>query len=92
MSATPLQAAVGCAALINGGYLIAPTFLVRSEQDAMAVAKKVVKRQDGRRHALPLTLNVEKGSARNARVPGYRVGGKTGTAEKVDQRPLLEAT
>jgi cell division protein FtsI (penicillin-binding protein 3) len=83
VSTTPLQAAVGCAALMNGGYLMEPTFLVRSEQEAMATAKKVVsdKTVEGMRYLY--TLNAEKGSARNARVPGYRVGGKTGTAEKV---------
>jgi cell division protein FtsI (penicillin-binding protein 3) len=83
VSTTPLQAAVGCAALMNGGFLMNPTFLIRTQAEAMATAKKVVseKTADGMRYLY--TLNAEKGSARNARVPGYRVGGKTGTAEKV---------
>ncbi|MDX8445081.1 peptidoglycan D,D-transpeptidase FtsI family protein [Mesorhizobium captivum] len=83
VSTTPLQAAVGCAALMNGGYLIEPTFLPRTVEQAMTVAEKVVseKTVEGMRYLY--TLNAEKGSARNARVPGYRVGGKTGTAEKV---------
>ncbi|TIN18180.1 MAG: penicillin-binding protein 2 [Mesorhizobium sp.] len=83
VSTTPLQAAVGCAALMNGGFLMNPTFLMRTQEEAMAIAKKVVsdKTVDGMRYLY--SLNAEKGSARNARVPGYRVGGKTGTAEKV---------
>ena len=43
LSVAPLQAMTAFGALMNGGYLIPPTFLKRSEQDAMALARRVVK-------------------------------------------------
>ncbi|MFX5578852.1 penicillin-binding transpeptidase domain-containing protein, partial [Acinetobacter baumannii] len=43
MAVAPLQAVMGINALVNGGYLIPPTFLKRSREDAMQVAKQVVK-------------------------------------------------
>src|SRR6266568_624418 len=43
LSVAPLQAAMGVAALMNGGTLIPPTFLKRSEADAQALGKRVIK-------------------------------------------------
>ena len=83
VSTTPLQTAVAAAALMNGGKLIAPTFLPRTREEADAVAVPVVKEQTSEAMRYLFRMNVEKGSGRQAAVPGYDVGGKTGTAEKV---------
>jgi cell division protein FtsI (penicillin-binding protein 3) len=68
LSVAPLQAVMGISALVNGGKMIPPTFLKRETADKMRYLMR---------------LNVEKGTATRANVPGYYVGGKTGTSEKV---------
>jgi cell division protein FtsI (penicillin-binding protein 3) len=83
VATTPLQTAVAGAALMNGGLLIEPTFFPRSQAQADAVAKRVVKPETSREMRYLFQLNALEGSGRNALVPGYNVGGKTGTAEKV---------
>ncbi len=83
VAVAPLQAVMGIDALVNGGYLIPPTFLKRTEDEAMAVAKRVIKPETSDKMRFLLRLNAEVGTAHKADVPGYYVGGKTGTAEKV---------
>jgi cell division protein FtsI (penicillin-binding protein 3) len=70
-------------AMVNGGYLIPPTFLKRSEEDAKAMAKKVIKPETSEKIRYLMRLNAEIGTAKSADVKGYYIGGKTGTSEKV---------
>jgi cell division protein FtsI (penicillin-binding protein 3) len=83
LSVAPLQAVMGISALVNGGYLVPPTFLKRSDTDAMKLAKRVIKPDTSEKIRYLMRLNVEKGTASKANVRGYYIGGKTGTAEKV---------
>jgi cell division protein FtsI (penicillin-binding protein 3) len=83
IAVAPLQAVMGIGALVNGGYLIPPTFLKRSPEEAMKLAKRVIKPETSEKMRYLMRLNVEKGTASKANVPGYYIGGKTGTSEKV---------
>ena len=83
MAVAPLQAVMGVSALANGGLLIPPTFLKRSEEEARAIAKRVIKPETSDKMRFLMRLNAEIGTARKADVKGYYIGGKTGTAEKV---------
>ena len=80
---TPLQTAVAGAALVNGGKLISPTLFPRSNTQAEAEAVQVISPKTSRNMRDLMRMNVEEGSGKRAEVPGFRVGGKTGTAEKV---------
>ncbi|MGL4728221.1 MAG: peptidoglycan D,D-transpeptidase FtsI family protein [Bosea sp. (in: a-proteobacteria)] len=83
LAVAPLQAAMATGALMNGGYLMTPTFLKRSEEDAKKFGIRVVKPETSEAMRYVMRLNAERGSAKKAEVAGYYVGGKTGTAEKV---------
>nr|WP_245295662.1 penicillin-binding protein 2 [Xaviernesmea rhizosphaerae] len=83
VATTPLQTAVAGAALINGGKLIEPTFLPRTAAEAAASAIQVIKPSTSADMRFLFHWNGVKGSGRSALVPGFDVGGKTGTADKV---------
>lgn len=83
ISVTPLQLATATAAIVNGGFYIEPTFLRRDREVATSLARRVIQPQTSEALVQLLMLNVSSGTARQAYVAGYAVGGKTGTAEKV---------
>lgn len=83
LAVAPIQALAAVGALVNGGHLMTPTFLKRSEEEAKKSAVRVIKPETSEAMRFVMRMNGEKGSARKADVPGYFVGGKTGTAEKV---------
>ncbi|MBO9628182.1 MAG: penicillin-binding protein 2 [Shinella sp.] len=83
VATTPLQTAVAAAALMNGGYLVPPTFLPRTKEEALALATRVIKDKTSADMRTLYDWNGVKGSGRHAQVEGFHVGGKTGTADKV---------
>ena len=83
LSVTPLQLATATLPLVNGGIAVQPTFLPRSREEAMSASPRVLKAETSAAMLKLLRMNVVKGTGKRANAEGYRVGGKTGTAEKV---------
>jgi cell division protein FtsI (penicillin-binding protein 3) len=79
----PLQGLSVVAGLLNGGKMVQPTFLKRSEEEADLFAQQIVSARTSEKLRYLFRLNAIEGSASKANIPGFEVGGKTGTAEKV---------
>ena len=83
LNVAPIQALMAVAALVNGGNLMTPTFLERDEATALAAGHRVVSAQTSESMRYLMRSNATHGSASFANIPGYYVGGKTGTADKI---------
>lgn len=79
LSASPLHLAQAYASLLNGGTRIVPTLL---RQDGPQNGERVVSEEVSATAREMLRAVVTRGTASFAEVPGYAVGGKTGTADK----------
>ncbi|MEG0021912.1 MAG: stage V sporulation protein D [Bacilli bacterium] len=92
VSVTPIQQITAISAAINGGILLKP-YIVKSlnepttnsviEKHDTKIVRKVISNSTSEKVRFALENVVSLGSGRNAYIENYRVGGKTGTAQKV---------
>ena len=89
---TPLQLVRAIAAVVNGGNLMEP-YIVSQAVDAKGntvlqqeptVTRRVIKEETSQTMCRLLETVVTEGTAKNAAVSGFSIGGKTGTSEKID--------
>ena len=89
---TPLQLVRAIGAVVNGGVLMEPYVVSEVidskgntvlKQESVAV-RRVISAETSKTMCALLQSVVEEGTAKNAAVAGYAIGGKTGTSEKID--------
>lgn len=81
VSVSPLQLTDGVVALVNGGTRL-PVTLLKQRGSTPPVGTRVLSEQTSKQMRALMRLVVTKGTGKKAAVPGYLVGGKTGTADK----------
>ncbi len=85
ISVTPLHVITATSALANGGILRQPTVLAQPE-GAEREGVRVISERTSEQMRRLMRVAVTDGSARSAESPGYFIGGKTGTAQKTNDR------
>ena len=92
IAVTPLHLASGYSTLFNGGIFRPATILKVDRDHSAAKGVRVFSEETSYKMRSLLRLVVTHGTGRKADAPGYRVGGKTGSAEKYHNRSLLVTT
>ena len=89
---TPIQLVRGIASVVNGGYLLEP-YIVSEVVDANGntvlkqeptVIRRTISEETSKTMCQLIRSVVTEGTAKNASVAGFSIGGKTGTSEKID--------
>ena len=83
MSVSPTQLMRAESAMVNGGILVTPTLIRKATTAAAPEGPRVIKAETSLAMRQLLRLNVLAGTGKKGAVPGYVVGGKTGTSEKI---------
>lgn len=81
IAVSPLQLVTGVSALVNGGVMRQPTLIKVTDPDQPRGAQVISEKTSASMRALMRKV-VRDGTGEAANIPGYLVGGKTGTADK----------
>lgn len=97
ISVTPVQQVMAVSAVVNGGYLYTPYLVKRIsnhtnttiQENTPILRRKVISSETSSIMRLALENVVAKGGGKSAYIEGYRIGGKTGTAQKSENGVYL---
>ena len=97
VSVTPIQQVMAVSSIVNGGYLYKP-YIVKSinddtntiiKENSKVLKRKVISSETSKIMRMALESVVAKGGGKKAYIEGYRIGGKTGTAQKQENGVYL---